>query len=213
MAVPHSRSRSSVLTELQKQIARILLSASPDPELALAGGAALISLGLVERDTIDLDLFTTSREIEGLVAQMEIALADSGLDVERLVVTPTFVRVVVSCGGDSCQVDVAQDARLMPAEPGPLGRTLAADELAGDKVLALFARALARDFVDVYFLAKRFGKQRMLELAAEKDSGFDEGAFAQMLAAIDRLDREEFSVDDANLDDLRVFFAAWRAEL
>jgi hypothetical protein len=93
-----------VLTELQRQIARILLSALPDSELALAGGAALIARGLVQRDTIDLDLFTTLPDVERLVAPMEAALEGAGLDVERLLVTPSFVRVLVSGGGENCQV-------------------------------------------------------------------------------------------------------------
>lgn len=90
---------------------------------------------------------------------------------------------------------------------------LAGEELAADKTLTLFTRAEARDYVDVFFLARRFGKDRLCELAKEKDSGFDRGAFAEMLGAIDRLDRDEFEVDDATIDELRGFFASWRAEL
>lgn len=202
-----------MLTELQRRVARIVLERSPDPDLALAGGAALISLGMVDRGTTDLDFFTTSAGIEGMLDAIEASLVGEELAVERQQVTPTFVRLVVSGNGERCQVDVAQDSRVMSVAPGPLGPTIAPEELAADKVLALFSRAVGRDFVDVYFLAQRFGKERLLEFAREKDRGFQEGAFAQMLGAIGRLDREEFAVEDAVLADLQAYFAVWRDEL
>ncbi len=49
---------------------------------------------------------------------------------------------------------------------------LSLDELAADKVLALFGRAEARDFVDVAALLPRYGWVRLCDLAAEKDTGF-----------------------------------------
>jgi len=54
-----------------------------------------------------------------------------------------------------------------PASDTAAGPTLAPEELAGHKLLALFDRAAARDFVDVYLLAQRFGKQVLLARAAE----------------------------------------------
>ena len=48
-----------------------------------------------------------------------------------------------------------------------LGPTLSAEELGADKLLALFDRAQARDFVDVAALVDRFGHGRLCELASE----------------------------------------------
>lgn len=202
-----------MLTSLQERIARLVFASSPDADLALAGGAALISLGLVNRSTIDLDLFTPTSRVHEVVDAVIQALERDELTVRTERTGETFVRLVVADADDECQVDFAQDFRLSPASPGPLGPTLSPEELAADKTLALFTRAEPRDYVDVYFLAGRFGKERLLELASDKDLGFDRGVFAQMLSAIDRLDREEFAVDDSTLEDLRTFFAAWRGEL
>jgi hypothetical protein len=80
-------------------------------------------------------------------------------------------------------------------------------------MLALLMRALARDYVDVYMLARRFTTERLCELAKEKDREFDETVFAGMLGAIERLDRQEFEVDDATLEALRAFFSEWGSEL
>ena len=49
---------------------------------------------------------------------------------------------------------------------------LSAEELGADKLLALFDRAQARDFVDVAALGDRLGLERLCELASEKDAGF-----------------------------------------
>ena len=51
-------------------------------------------------------------------------------------------------------------------------------ELAGRKLLALFGRAEACDFADVYRLAKRFGRSELLDQAGEIDLGFDRSVLA-----------------------------------
>lgn len=63
-----------------------------------------------------------------------------------------FVRLSVSDGDERTEVDLAADARLFAPEQGPLVRTLAAEELAVDKVLAIFGRAEERDFIDLQAL-------------------------------------------------------------
>ena len=88
-------------------------------------------------------------------------------------VNPGFVRLIVSDGDERTELDLAADARLFPAEPGRLAPTLTGEELAVDKVLAVFGRAEARDFADLMALEPRYGLDRLCELAAEKDLGFD----------------------------------------
>lgn len=58
-----------------------------------------------------------------------------------------------------------------PASSTAAGPTLAPEELAGRKLLALFDRAAARDFADVRLLARRFGKDVLLARAAQIDAG------------------------------------------
>jgi hypothetical protein len=81
----------------------------------------------------------------------------------------TFVRIEVSDGDDRCEIDLAIDYRALPAEPSDYGPTLAVRELAANKVLALFDRAEARDFLDLVELTRHFELPGLLELAAEKD--------------------------------------------
>jgi predicted nucleotidyltransferase component of viral defense system len=101
--------------------------------------------------------------------------------VERIQVTESFVRLKVTADAESTILDLAYDARLTDPTETDLGRTLSLEELAADKTLALFGRGAARDFIDVDTLAQLFGHDRLLELAAAKDRGFDVSAFTSML--------------------------------
>ena len=84
---------------------------------------------------------------------------------------------------DRTELDLASDARLFPADQGPGFQILSAEELAADKLLAVFGRAEARDFVDLEALEDRFG----------------------------RLGRAEFQLDDVQYEELSRLVEAWRA--
>ena len=141
------------------------------------------------------------------------ALAAGGLEVTVQLSHPGFTRLEVSDGADATELDLGVDARIRPAEPGPLGPTLALEELAADKTLALFGRAQARDFVDVAALVDRFGLDRLCELAAEKDPGFSPGVFAEMLASFGRYTADDLEVDVAEHRRLADAVDRWRRGL
>ena len=107
-------------------------------------------------------------------------------------------------------MDLAADARLFPAEPARPAPTLSGEELAVDKVLALFGRAEARDFVDLLAVEHRYEFDRLCRLAAEKDRGFKASVFAEMLGRFGRLRREEFELDDRQYEKLSRQVACWR---
>jgi hypothetical protein len=112
-------------------------------------------------------------------------------------------------------VDLAVNAPPdLPASATAAGPTLAPEELAGHKLLALFDRAAARDFADVYVLVHRFGKDVLLARAAQIDSGFDAKVLAGMFATLDRFTDDEIPVPDgSSAAELRTFYATWRSEL
>ena len=111
--------------------------------------------------------------------------------------------------------DLAVDAPPdFPASLTAAGPTLAPEELAGRKLLALYDRAAARDFVDVYLLVSRFGKDVLLARAAQIDAGFDTKTLADMIATLDRFTDDEIPMPRGlPVFALRAFFAAWRSEL
>jgi hypothetical protein len=80
-----------VLTPLQEHVARIIAGLEEAKEFALAGGAALIARGEVQRETRDLDFFgLTADAVDRLVPAVDRALRDAGLAVHHIQVNPGF---------------------------------------------------------------------------------------------------------------------------
>ena len=200
-----------MLSPLQEEVAGIIAGLEEAKDFALAGGAALIARGDVQRQTRDLDFFgLTAAAVDLLVPAVDRALRDAGFAVHHIQENSGFARLVVESADDRTEVDLAADARLFPAEPGRLAPMLSGEELAVDKVLAVFGRAEARDFVDLMAVESRYGLDRLYQLAAEKDRGFTPTVFAGMLAQFGRLRAEEFGLDDAQYEQLTHEVERWR---
>lgn len=214
LASTASRRLRGVLTALQERVALIVSALAEAEGFALAGGAALVVRGVIDRSTRDLDFFGPSADgVDRLVAAVERQLVASGMEVARLRAGRGFVRLRVVDGADVTEVDVAVDARIRPAELGPLGPTLSLEELAADKLLALFDRAQARDFIDVDALVGRLGLQRLCDLAAEKDAGFSADRLREALGTFDRFSPDDLGIDEPARQRLRRSVARWRDEL
>lgn len=200
-----------MLSPLQRQVAAIVAGLAEADGFALAGGAALIARGEVERETRDLDFFgLTSEAVDRLVPAVDRALREAGLVVRHVQENPGFARLVVEGAGDRTELDLGADARLFPPEPGQPAPTLTGVELAVDKVLAVFGRAEARDFVDLMAIEERHGLERLFELAGEKDRGFTPELFAEMAARFDRLREDEFGLDTQRYRELARQVTRWR---
>ncbi|WP_442934266.1 hypothetical protein [Micromonospora sp. CPCC 205539] len=92
------------------------------------------------------------------------------------------------------------------------------DDAVANKMCALFGRAEARDFLDVdaALTSGRYTRQRLLELAAAADSGFEPRAFADALGALNQITDADFDcygVPVADLPAVRARFAQWQREL
>jgi len=100
--------------------------------------------------------------------------------------------------------------RRRRASPGP---TFGLEELAGRKLLALFDRAEARDFADVYILVQRYGTATLLSRAAQVDPGLNPTILADMIGSLARFDDADIPIDAESVANLRDFFARWQCEL
>jgi hypothetical protein len=203
-----------VLSPLQERVAEIIAGLEEANDFALAGGGALIVRGDVQRQTRDLDFFGLSTDaVDHLLPAVDRALRAAGLTVRHIQVSPGFARLIVESDEDRTELDLGTDARLFPAVPGRPAPLLSGEELAVDKVLAVFGRAEARDFADLMAVEPRYGLDRLCKLAAEKDRGFLLGVFADMLGQFGRLRREEFELDDAGYEQLRRTVESWREHI
>lgn len=204
------------LTTSQVDVAGIFFGCKASGGYLVAGGAALVASDLIARPTEDLDLFASTPTTSVTEAKKAFlrALERRRYDVTVIQDSPTFCRMVVRRAGDEVLVDLAIDS---PPNRTPtvtvLGPTLAPLELAGRKLLALFDRAEARDFADVYVLAQRFGKDALLEQAHMLDAGFDPSVLAQMIGTLGRFDDDEIPLPAADIPFAQAFFSTWASEL
>ena len=202
------------LSELQTRIARTFFALPESAGFALAGGGALIVQNLVDRTTTDLDLFGVERQtIQTAADALNSALVAEGLSCNEVFRHPTFVRLSVADDDLTSEVDLAYDYQWRGSVRTLVGPARSPEELAVDKLLALFDRAAPRDYVDVFFLAKDHGIENLLRWAPEKDEGFSLYFLAEGLGQMVRLDRDLFDVDDATFAEMTEFFAELRGEL
>ena len=189
------------LSAFQLEVARLFFALPASRGFLLAGGAALLAQHLTARPTEDLDFFTALDDGHVLAARdaLEAAARQRGWSAQRIHDSDTFCRMIIRSADPGVLVDLAVHAPPdLPASATRAGPTLAPEELAGHEPLALFDRAAARDFADVYVLAHRFGKDVLLARAAQIDAGFDANVLADMFATLDRFTDAEIPVPDSS---------------
>lgn len=127
--------------------------------------------------------------------------------------TESFVRLHLY-GSSELLIDIAID--VSPEHPqvvSIVGPTFHPEELAGRKLIALFDRAEARDFADVFALARRFSRELLLARAAEIDRGLNFGFLGSMMRTLDRFADDELPIESADVIAMRAFFRDWADEL
>jgi len=214
-----------VLSPLQKEVLSEFPKVSESDLFYLTGGTALANFYLQHRKSHDLDFFTDK---EGIILpfsfRLEESLRNKGINVERLRGLHSFVELSLKKEQETTVIHIAQEAPFhfeAPKEsseyPGLKIDSLI--DIASTKLLALFQRATLRDFIDVYFLIKEkyFTKEKLMDLAKEKDPGFD---LYWLGVAIERInlfkaDAPEtlLLIKPCSLEELLVFFNGWKEEI
>jgi hypothetical protein len=100
---------------------------------------------------------------------------------------PTYTRLSVTdpVTGSHSKVELVAEFLHHPPVDSELGPVLHPDDVAAGKTGALFSRAEVRDAVDVDGLLRAgYTRERLIELAAQNDAGFDRRMFADALARI-----------------------------
>jgi hypothetical protein len=140
---------------------------------------------LGHRLSFDLDFFTSEPDlIVPFSRHLEASFKGKGFEVSVTRRFATFVEFLVTKEEDTLRADLALDSpfRFEPpglSEYGVWVNTFA--DLKVDKLLAYYGRAEPRDAVDVYFILQQEPVNPLLELATQKDPGFDLYWFAVAL--------------------------------
>lgn len=104
---------SSPLTRLQIEAARLFFSLPGSVGFAVAGGAALVARGLIDRPTRDVDLFlleTGESTVGSAVTAFETAMDKRGWSHARVIDQHDFTRLSIRDGYDSLIVDLGRDS-------------------------------------------------------------------------------------------------------
>ena len=202
-------------TAFQIEVARLFFSLPASKGFLIAGGGALLATGLTSRPTQDLDFFGEMGQVNISEAREQFLRAATNRHWKCKVIQSDelFVRMHVK-RTEEVLVDTAIDvAARFPSQISVLGPTFNHEELAGRKMLALFDRAEARDFADVFALAKHFSKELLLLRASELEVSLETEVLAAMMRSLSRFSDDELPIDQSSTDELRNFFAVWANEL
>jgi hypothetical protein len=165
-----------IITDLQREILIIFSEIRDSKMFYLTGGTALAEFYLGHRKSFDLDIFTTEK---GLIIPFSYAFEQELKKIFLVKVVrryETFVEFEVSAKGDSTKVQLAYDSPFRFENPvdSDIGvKVNDYTDLIVDKLLAFFGRAEPRDAIDLFFILKTEDFWKLIELAKQKDPGFD----------------------------------------
>ena len=211
------------MEELHHRLIRIGLDAlAADFGYALAGGYAIQAHHIVQRLSDDVDLFAPidrRSEMPAATDRIVGAYQQAGFEVERGHCSETYVRLQVTDleSGATSKVELVAEFLQHSPVPSELGPVLHRDDVAAGKMEALFSRAEARDFIDVdALLGSGYTRQQLIQLASQRDAGFDLAVLADMFASVGRFNDRQFTVygvDAERVLGIRAQFADWREQL
>jgi predicted nucleotidyltransferase component of viral defense system len=204
----------SLLTPLQKTFLQALFADLVGHHFFLTGGTALAAFHLQHRLSDDLDLFTLSDvALQAAVRPIDVISANMHCTLQRTRVTQYFHRLSLTHPQYDAplKIDLVQDFGPQYGErvirDGITVDSL--DNIAVNKIIAIFGRADVKDFVDLYFILQAgYDFDELFAQAQEKDTGLTEFYFVGMLRQMDRQTRLPNMVKPLDLETLRAFYAA-----
>lgn len=203
----------AILTSLQNKFLREFFKCSFNKDFFLTGGTALSAFYLKHRVSEDLDLFTLNQSIDFSAVNAEILRIIASLSgkIEERVSSPTFSRFIFKVDNDVVKVDIVKEVPIHFGEVIKVGDIFvdSLDNMAVGKLLALFSRADAKDFIDLYFLLKIDKKitfYKLFTLAKKKDPGLSEFYLADMLSRVTDLKLFPKMLRKFNKEDFIGFF-------
>jgi hypothetical protein len=207
------------------EITRIALEVAAEYGFALAGGYAVSAHGMGHRLSGDVDLFTDWQSRATFPAAVDAviaALEQNGYRVSTVLRAETFARLLLldphRPDMEPEKLELSADWRANAPVRSTLGPVLHPDDAVANKMGALYGRAEARDFLDIDAAIEsgQYTRERLLELAAASDAGFEAGRFADALGVLNQITDAAFDfygITPSELATLRTRFAAWRNQL
>jgi hypothetical protein len=202
-------------------VARVALAVAERHGFVLGGGFAWLMNGLVERPTVDVDLFTDTDGAAGAAADAVCAaLREAGYTVHEeeaddlLELFAGFDQREFTVGDGTRTVRLTLsrlDRRHSPVMMD-VGPVMHLDDLIATKVAALVNRREVRDYIDVAAALERYTVDELLELARRQDPALEDDDIVAAGRYLDRLDDGRFAfygLDITRIAALRSRLTAW----
>jgi predicted nucleotidyltransferase component of viral defense system len=205
-------------------ISRVALTVAGRHGFALGGGNALLLHGVVDRPTVDVDLFTDREEAVRAAADAVVeALTDAGFTVAEVPVETDLGDVIPGLDDFIIEIDVSHHeraARLSLAGQSrartpitmEVGPVMHLDDLIAWKVAAIINRREVRDYIDTAAFLADHETADLIAMARRVDPGLEDDDVVMVGRVLDRTPDEAFAryglTGDA-VTALRARFAAW----
>jgi len=202
--------KDSILTEKQKRILGQFKSDDRLSSFYFTGGTALSEYYLKHRQSVDLDFFTKS----GFDPQVILEIINSwslkyGFAIKASFVDPTHIYLLKFKDGDQLKVDFAQYPYPYLSEP-EIHNSLKVDsffDIAVNKFLTINQRTEVKDFVDVYYVLKKFNFWQLKDgVMAKFNIEIDPFLMASDYLKVESFENLHKMYKKLNLDILKKFF-------
>jgi hypothetical protein len=139
------------------------------------------------------------------VEAISVAFTQAGHPVTVVRRAELYARVHVG-QDDPVQVELAYDWRSENPARFDIGPVLDRDDVVAGKVLALWERQEARDYIDVHaaLASGEYTEGDLLRLAQRADAGFDQHTFGQALLGVDQTQDSDSVIYGVGVHDLVV---------
>ncbi len=186
----------------------------------LTGGTALARFYFHHRESLDLDMFTNEFNQDFAQANQAVLgiLHALELQITSQVATDTFIQYIVAdAAGTPLKIDLVKD---VPVHFGDLltrdgVRLDSLENIGSNKVLAVFGRTDAKDFIDLYWILQHTDLKfdDLYRQAREKDLGLSELYLAYALENVEKIRLFPRMIQPLPWEDVKVSFQALAREL
>lgn len=208
------------LIKLQDQFLEKFFVSRFGQDFYLTGGTALARFYFEHRESVDLDLFTNKQTTDFTKVSLLVHQIAKQLELELIneVNTAVFLQYnFAASSGLNLKIEVVKDI------PVHFGKILVKDKVRVDsvenigsnKILAVFGRTEAKDFVDLYYLMK-IGKldfEALYHMAGKKDLGLNYFYLALAIKGVEKLTVWPKMLEPLDKDELIKFYQRLRVKI
>jgi len=206
------------LTRLQKKVLNVL-AVNRSENSHFAGGVVLHASDDSPRFSHDFDIFHEAAVEVAKASDRDFdSLIDAGFAINKTAGdwngASTFRKAQLNHEGEILEIDWAADSavRFFPIEADPvLGWRLHRFDMATNKALALAARSVTRDYVDIVEINRMYSLDAVIWAACGKDPGYSPGLMLDMMRRFARINPRQLETIQARQLDPIELKKAWIA--